>query len=132
MKKMFMLTVALVVLLAFIVVFPTLAMAQAEGGAMDSAFSWEYLATISGATAATLLVVQFLKVPLDRVWKIPTRVFVYVVSFVLLAAGVGFTTGLNAGALPLIIVNAFVVALAAMGSYELTFAKATQEKPPDE
>ena len=37
--------------------------------------TWTYLATIAGAAAFTLLVVQFLKAPLDKVWKIPTRVF---------------------------------------------------------
>ena len=37
-------------------------------------FTWEYLATIAGATAATLLIVQQLKLPLDKLWKIPTRI----------------------------------------------------------
>jgi len=38
----------------------------------NTPYTWEYLATLAGATAATLLIVQFLKVPLDKVWKIPS------------------------------------------------------------
>lgn len=43
-------------------------------------FTWSYLATIAGAAAFTLLFVQLFKVPLDKVWKIPTRAFAYIVS----------------------------------------------------
>lgn len=85
--------------------------------------TWAYLATIAGATAATLIIVQFLKVPLDRIWKIPTRAFVYVVALVLLLAGTYFTTGLTVNTACLTAVNAVIVALTAYGSYEVTFRK---------
>lgn len=85
--------------------------------------TWEYLATIAGATAATLLIVQFLKVPLDRVWKIPTRAFVYFIALMLLLAGTYFTTGLTVNTALLTAVNAVIVALTAYGSYEVTFAR---------
>lgn len=85
--------------------------------------TWEYLVTIAGATAATLLIVQFLKVPLDRVWKIPTRAFVYFVALTILLVATAFTIGLSVDNALLTVVNAFVVALAAYGSYELTFRK---------
>lgn len=91
--------------------------------APDEPVTWAYLATIAGATAATLLIVQFLKVPLDKVWKIPTRAFVYVIALLLLLAGTYFTTGLTVDAALLTAVNAVIVALAAYGSYEVTFAK---------
>ena len=42
-------------------------------------FTWAYLASIAGTAAFALLFVQFFKVPLDRIWKIPTRVFVYII-----------------------------------------------------
>lgn len=91
--------------------------------APDEPMTWAYLATIAGATAATLLIVQFLKVPLDKVWKIPTRAFVYVIALLLLLTGTYFTTGLTVEAALLTAVNAVIVALAAYGSYEVTFAK---------
>lgn len=86
-------------------------------------FTWGYLATIAGATAATLLIVQFLKVPLDKVWKIPTRVVVYIIALIIMLIATALTTGLTLNNALLAIVNAFVVALAAYGSYEVTFAK---------
>lgn len=86
-------------------------------------FTWEYLATLAGATVATLLIVQFCKVPLDKVWKIPTRVFVYIVALAILLVATAFTTGLTIDNAPLAAVNAFLVALTAYGSYEITFAK---------
>lgn len=86
-------------------------------------WTWAYLATIAGATAAALLIVQFLKVPLDKVWKIPTRLFVYMIALIIMAVATAFTSGLTANTFLLCILNAFIVALAAYGSYEITFAK---------
>lgn len=87
-------------------------------------FTWELLATMAGATAATTLVVQFLKLPFDKVWKIPTRIVVYVIAAaimlgVMIATAVQFTFANVA----LTLLNAVVVALAAMGTYEVTFKK---------
>ena len=87
-------------------------------------FSWEYLATITGATVGTLMIVQLLKLPLDRVWKIPTRILVYVIALILLLLATGFTMGLDWNSGLLTAINAAIVALAAMGTYEVTFAKA--------
>jgi hypothetical protein len=137
MKKVFLFLV-----LAFVILM-TLAFpvggALAEDGAADTGtevvaadvaadqpttpYTWEYLATLAGATAATLLIVQFLKVPLDKVWKIPTRVFVYFVALVILLIATAFTTGLTIQNAPLAAVNAFLVALTAYGTYEVTFAR---------
>ena len=86
-------------------------------------FSWEYLATIAGATMATLLIVQLLKLPLDRVWKIPTRIVAYVIALILLLLATSFTSGLTWSTGLLTAVNAVIVALAAMGAYEVTFSR---------
>lgn len=86
-------------------------------------FTWTYLATIAGATAATLLIVQFIKLPLDKVWKIPTRLVVYAIALIIMLIATALTSGLNVNNSLLAVVNAFVVSLAAYGSYELTFAK---------
>jgi len=89
----------------------------------EGPWTWAYLATIAGATAAVLLIVQFLKVPLDRVWKIPTRLFVYIVALVIMSVATAFTSGLDVNAFLLCLLNAFIVALAAYGSYEVSFGK---------
>lgn len=91
--------------------------------AQTEAFTWQYLASIAGAAAATLLIVQFVKAPLDKVWKIPTRLFVYVIALTLMLIATGFTEGLNAENSLLAVVNAFIVSLSAYGAYEVTFAK---------
>ena len=116
MKKIFW---CLMLIMAFLL--PVTALA--EGELPTDPFSWEQLATIAGATLATLLVVQLLKLPLDRVWKIPTRIVAYVIALVVMLLATHFTVGITWSNGILAAVNAVIVALAAMGSYEITFAK---------
>lgn len=97
--------------------------AMAEGELPTEPFTWEYLATIAGATVATLLIVQLLKLPLDTVWKIPTRIVVYVIALIILLLATLFTGSLTVQSGVLTAVNAVIVALAAMGAYEVTFRK---------
>ena len=85
--------------------------------------TWEQLATIGGAAMATMLVVQLLKLPLDKVWKIPTRIIVFVIAFIILILATYFTQGLSWSTALLTVINAVIVALTAMGGYELTFKK---------
>lgn len=108
------------------------AVAFAEGELPTEPFTWAQLATIAGATAAVLLIVQLLKLPLDRVWKIPTRIVVYVISLVILLLATLFTDGLTVQTAILTAVNAVIVALAAMGAYEMTFRKLDEKRaqPP--
>ena len=117
MKKIFLCLVLLMTLLL------SCSVAMAEGELPTDPFNWEQLATIAGATLATLLVVQLLKLPLDKVWKIPTRIVVYVIALGIMLLAMHFTEGLTWNTAILAAVNAVIVALAAMGSYELTFAK---------
>ena len=108
-----------VVLFLMITMFCSVALA--EGELPTDPFTWEQLVTIAGATLATLLIVQLLKLPLDKVWKIPTRIIVYVIALIIMLVATYFTTGLTWSSAGLTAVNAVIVALAAMGSYELTF-----------
>ena len=85
--------------------------------------TWEQLATIGGAAMATMLIVQLLKLPLDKVWKIPTRIIVFVIAFIVLGLATYFTQGLTWNTALLTVINAVIVALTAMGGYELTFKK---------
>lgn len=94
------------------------------GGALPTEpFSWEQLATIAGATLATLLIVQLLKLPLDKVWKIPTRIIAYVIALIVMLLATHFTIGLTWSNVGLAAINAIIVALTAMGAYEVTIAK---------
>lgn len=104
---------------------PEPGLAEAAGSIPESAepFTWGYLATIAGAAAFTLLVVQFLKAPLDRIWKLPTRAFAYAVALAAMLTGTAFTTGLSPETALLAAVNAFLAALTAYGAYEVTFAR---------
>ena len=124
MKKIIFLMDMLAVML-LLLIMPVVAIA--EGNLPTEPFTWEYLVTILGATAATLVIVQVFKFPLDKVWKIPTRFVVYFVALVIMETATYFTTGLDVSSALLNILNAFIVALAAYGSYELTF-RATDEK----
>lgn len=85
--------------------------------------TWQQLATIAGAAMATMLIVQLLKLPLDRVWKIPTRIIVFLIAAVIMLMATYFTTGLTWSSAALTILNAVIAALTAMGGYELTFRK---------
>lgn len=90
--------------------------------------TWEQLATIGGAALATMLIVQLLKLPVDKVWKIPTRIIVFVIAFAVLILATYFTDGLSWNTALLTVINAVIVALTAMGGYELTFAKLEKKK----
>ena len=108
-------------LVLFLSVLMMCTVALAEGELPTDPFSWEQLATIAGATLATLLIVQLLKLPLDKVWKIPTRIFAYFIALIVLLVATYFTSGLTWSNGLLAAVNAVIVALAAMGAYEVTF-----------
>lgn len=94
--------------------------AEAIGGAF---FDWSYLATYSGAVAAVVFIVQFLKLPADRLGHVPTRALVYVVSLAVLLLAQLFTQRAFSGEIvALAMLNAVLVAFAAMGVYERAIA----------
>ena len=115
MKKLF-----LVLLLSAAILLPVVSLA--EGELPTDPFTWEQLATIAGATLATLLIVHLLKLPLDKVWKIPTRIWVYLIPLILLLLATGFTVALSWNSALLTAINAVIVSLAAMGD-EVIFRK---------
>ena len=137
MKKL--LSIVLLLLAVTLFAFPVSALAEdtadattgitaSEAGTPAEPFTWQYLASIAGAAAFTLLVVQFLKAPLDKIWKIPTRVFAYIIALLTMLVATAFTTGLDIQTALLAVVNAFIAALTAYGAYEVTFAKLDNNK----
>ena len=110
----------------FALLLPVVAVAEVE--IPTEPFTWEQLATIAGAALATMLIVQLLKLPLDKVWKIPTRIIVFLIAAVVMLLATYFTQGLTWNTALLTLMNAVVAALTAMGGYELTFAKLEHKK----
>ena len=106
------------------VVQGTEAVEELEGNTLPvEPFSWAALGTIAGCTAFALLFVQLIKAPLDKVWKLPTRLVVYVVCLVVMLSSVHFTDGLTWQTGLLAAVNAIIPTLSAMGAYEMTFGR---------
>jgi hypothetical protein len=96
----------------------------AEGGLPTEPFTWAALGTIAGCTAFALLLVQLIKAPLDKVWKIPTRLLVYIVCLIVMLLSAVFSgDGLTWASALLAAVNAIIPTLAAMGAYEVTFGR---------
>jgi len=121
MKKLYWILMVMMILL-----LPVAALA--EGELPTEPFTWEQLATIAGAALATLLIVQLLKLPLDKVWKIPTRIIVFFIAAVVMLLATYFTQGLTWNTALLTLLNAVIVALSAMGAYEMTFRKVDEKK----
>jgi len=91
---------------------------------MELTYNWAALGTSAGCTAAVVLVTQYLKGFLPK-W-LPTRIFVLLLANLILIGVWWFGGTAHDGAdIPLIVINAFVVALAAMGAYE-TSLKVTE------
>lgn len=85
-------------------------------------FTWEYLASAAGATAAVTVLTQFIKgVPF--VEKVPTQLVSYLISLVVMFAASFFTGALTGSTAALIPLNAVVVMLAANGAYDTVSKK---------
>ena len=86
-------------------------------------YDWTELGTVAGAAAFTLLFVEYIKAPLDKVWKLPTRAVAYAFAFVVMLAARAFMQGLTLEGIAITAVNAWLAGAAAIGTYESTFAK---------
>lgn len=78
------------------------------------------LSTFSGVVFVVTVLVQFLKEPLDRIYKLPTRVLVLFLSWsVLMGRCLLMDDGFTPERIFLNFLNGFVVSLAAMGAHSL-------------
>lgn len=85
--------------------------------APESFFTWADLVTYGGATMAVLVITQFTK-ELPGIVKIHTRLLAYIISAVILILGTIFSEApITASSILLCLINAVVVALAAIGGY---------------
>lgn len=95
----------------------------------ENFLSWGTLGTFAGATGAVVLIVQFLKVPVDKLAKVSTRILVYIVSLILLLAAAFFTgKPFTLDSIALCAFNAFLVALSSMSLYEQAIAEPEAKK----
>jgi len=92
-------------------------------------FTWLTLATVAGASAAVLLILQFTKPLLPP--KFPTRLAALILAVIILELATAITGG-TPEQYGIALVNAFIVATTAMGGYELTFRAGDDAKksPP--
>lgn len=123
--KRFISLVAVILCILFIAL-PAFAVngQPADNSSLMGYLTWEDLGTLSGATAAVLLIVQFLKAPLDKVWKIPTRYIVYIIALIiLLLVEIVNKNPLTFDRIFLTLLNAIIVTIASLGAYEITFRK---------
>ena len=80
-------------------------------------FTWGDLVTYGGAVMAVLIITEFTK-DLPGIRKIPTRIWAYMVALVLLVPAAVFTADtIRAEDVLLCLVNAVLVAMAAVGSF---------------
>lgn len=125
MKKLDLLILSLVLMLSAAIP----ACAEVAQPGVNAFFDWSYLATYSGAVAAVVFIVQFLKLPIDRLGHVPTRALVYIVSLAVLLLAQLFTGNMfTPEMIALAVLNAAIVALAAMGLYERAVALPEMEK----
>ena len=83
----------------------------------ESFFTWADLVSYAGATLAVMVIVQFTK-ELPGIVKIPTRLWAYILSAVILILGTVFTVSPIAPQdILLCLINAVLVAMAAIGGY---------------
>ena len=87
---------------------------------LDSFFTWDQLNTYAGATIAVILFVQFTK-DLPGIKSIPTRIWAYIISAVLLVLSTLFTVSpITPSVILLCLINSVIVAMAAIGGYDIT------------
>lgn len=79
-------------------------------------FTWQFLATFAGATAATALITQFVKGMFPT--TVPTRLVTYVVALAVIILATFFTGQLTVSSGILSILNAVLITLAANGGYD--------------
>lgn len=83
----------------------------------ESFFTWDQLGSYAGATMAVMIITQFTK-ELPGIKSIPTRLWAYIISAVILILATVFTVdNITPSVILLCLINAVIVAMAAIGGY---------------
>lgn len=105
--------------------------AKAAGADGASFFTWESIGTFTGSVALVVFLVQLLKLPIDRIWKIPTQYVAYGISLTVLLLSRVFAPGqgaLDVQSVLLCVLNAAVVSLSAMSAYDMAINRVEEKK----
>ena len=119
----------LVLVCVLLILAPIVGAAMAEEAAEPAEvqfaemLTWEYLATVTGAAAIVMLIVQVSKGWLDKIWKIPTTLYAYVLAVVTMLVATAFTSGLTVSSALLTLFNGWIVAATAAKSYDVMAGK---------
>ena len=125
-KRLIFLLASLLLICCFL---PAAALAEDASPLNGTAFfDWATLGTFAGAVAAVVFITQLLKLPLDKVWRIPTQMVVYALSLAVLIISQLAQGGFAWDQLALCVLNAAVVALMAMKSYEIAIGRVEENK----
>lgn len=79
-------------------------------------FDWSVLGTFAGSVLAVSIITQLTK-GIAGIEKLPTQIWSYIISVVILIGAQLFTTGLNGSEIALAFINAAMVSIAANGGY---------------
>ena len=93
-------------------------------------FDWSTLGTIAGASAAVGILTQLTK-NIPGIKKIPTQVWSYILSLVILIVSQAVGGTLTIAAAGLAVINAAIVSLAANGGYDLMQRAKPEENKPE-
>jgi uncharacterized membrane protein len=94
---------------------------------MSEFVNWTTLGTYGGALAMVLVLTQFTK-ELAFTKKIPTQIWSYILSFVVLTLANAFTNGLTLDIVAQTVFNAVIISIAANGGFGL-IQKVTGKAP---
>lgn len=121
MKKVFAILMAMLM-----VTLPVIAVAEAPATAStadviaDAAepLTWDYLVTVGGCAVFVMIVVQMTKAQLDKLIKIPTAWYAYILAVVTMLLATAFTAGLSVSGAVLTLFNGWIVAATASRTYD--------------
>lgn len=100
---------------------------------MESFLTWGYVATFMGIVFCTSMLVEFFK-EMPYIKKIPTKYFTAIIAFVLIFVSSIFLGEFTFINIPLMILNAILVAFTTTGQYDFHYRKVRliEDKPEDE
>ena len=121
MKKIFAILMAMLM-----VMLPAIAVAEAPATAstadviaeVTEPLTWEYLVTVGGCALFVLIVVQLTKAQVDKLIKIPTAWYAYILAVITMLLATAFTAGLTPSSAILTLFNGWIVASTASRTYD--------------
>lgn len=121
MKKIFAILMAMLMML-----LPAIAVAEAPATASTAdviaeatePLTWEYLVTVGGCAVFVMIVVQMTKAQLDKLIKIPTAWYAYILAVLTMLLATAFTAGLSVSSGVLTLFNGWIVAATASRTYD--------------